>query len=163
MQRNTLMSTSSEPRQSREINGAKGAAHGIAADANVSNPEVLTSNKAAASIGPIAHGQVELPRDKQSIPGGASDESSTGSKFDNLRLDATAARLCAKVFSNGKSNGRFSIPISNLRKVADLGRGEFQSILACAIRNRWLHVRGSRVELRAAGIYVAKEALHLPR
>lgn len=157
------MSTSSEPRQSREIDGANGRAHGIAADANVSDPEVLASNEAAASIGSIAHGQVELQRDKQSMPGGASDESSTGSKFDNLRLDAAAARLCAKVLSNGKSNGRFSMPISNLRKVADLGRGEFQSILACAIRNKWLHARGSRVELRAAGIHLAKEALHLPR
>ncbi len=82
---------------------------------------------------------------------------------DSRQLVAGAEKVCAILLANGKTNGRFSMPLSALRRAAAPELDDWGDAVACAIRNNWLRSAGDSVQLTAAGIYVAKNVLDLPR
>jgi hypothetical protein len=74
-----------------------------------------------------------------------------------------AVNLCAIVFLNGKSEGRFAMPELVLRKASAMPVYRLEVAVTRAIESAWLRSRLGSVELTAAGVYVAKAYLDLPR
>lgn len=79
------------------------------------------------------------------------------------RFMTVAAELCATVLLNGRDCGRFAMLIDDLAAAAGRPRTEVDAAIACGIEQGWLRHDTAYVELRAAGIHVAKEMLELPR
>jgi hypothetical protein len=75
----------------------------------------------------------------------------------------TAAKLCAMVFLKGKVLGRFAMLLDDVPKAMGLPLAEIEAGTDWAVEHGWLHRGKNYVELLAAGIYVAKETLDLPR
>ena len=76
---------------------------------------------------------------------------------------AEAAKLGALVFSNGRLLDRFAMSVDDARKQASLPRLLFEEAVTWAMETGWLRLRPRHIELTAAGIYVAKSYLDLPR
>jgi hypothetical protein len=76
---------------------------------------------------------------------------------------AEAAKLCALVFSNGRVLGRFAMPVANAMTRASLLPSQFDEVIDWAVVSGWIRRRASHIELTAAGIYVAKAQLDVPR
>ena len=77
--------------------------------------------------------------------------------------DAVAANLCATVLLNGRGFGRFAMLMNDLAEAVGRPRAEVETAIAWGIELDWLRHDTAYVELRAAGIHVAKEMLGLPR
>jgi len=77
--------------------------------------------------------------------------------------EAIAVSLCAAVLLKGRTAGRFVMILDELRKASDLPRDQFDAALGIAAERSWMRIDVGHVELKAAGIYVAKEDLDLPR
>jgi len=76
---------------------------------------------------------------------------------------ADAVNLCAVVFLNGKSEGRFAMRELELPKASAMPTYRLEVAVKWAIESAWLRRRFRCVALTAAGIYVAKTHLDLPR
>jgi len=76
--------------------------------------------------------------------------------------DTIAARLCALVFSNGKTAGRVVMGVEELTRASDLQRSLLEAAVAWAAERDWLWIRLGYVELKAAGIHVAKASMGYP-
>ena len=74
-----------------------------------------------------------------------------------------AANVCAAVLSGGKHDGRFAMSIDELRLAMELTERQAEVATMWAAEREWLCRRANWVELKAAGIYVAKASLGLPR
>lgn len=74
-----------------------------------------------------------------------------------------AAQLCALVFSNGKVLDRFAMTVEGALKRANWTRRRFEEAVAWAVVSGWVRRRQRHIELTAAGLYVAKSYLDLPR
>jgi hypothetical protein len=74
-----------------------------------------------------------------------------------------AANVCAAVLSSGKHDGRFAMSIDELRRAMDLSERQAEVATMWAAEREWVRRRANQVELKAAGIYVAKVTLQLPR
>jgi hypothetical protein len=74
-----------------------------------------------------------------------------------------AADLCATLLANGGIYGRFAMSMDELAGTAGHPRAEVDAAIAWAVEHAWLRHDGLNVELRAAGIHVAKQTLELPR
>jgi len=74
-----------------------------------------------------------------------------------------AADLCAMVYQSGKVAGHFEMPLDRLHQQSKRTPGVTETALILAERRDWIRRGGSGVTLKAAGIYVAKGALGLPR
>jgi hypothetical protein len=74
-----------------------------------------------------------------------------------------AADLCARVLLNGRVFGRFAMLMDDLAEVVGHPRTDVEAAIAWGIEQDWLRHDTAYVELRAAGIHVAKEMLGLPR
>jgi hypothetical protein len=74
-----------------------------------------------------------------------------------------AANVCATVLSSGKHDGRFAMSIDELRHAMDLSERQAEAATMWAAEREWIRRRANQVELKAAGIYVAKVTLQLPR
>jgi len=74
-----------------------------------------------------------------------------------------AANLCAVIYREGKVLGRYTMLVENLPVALASAAAEVEAAIACALERSWIGRRHSRVELKAAGIYVAKEVLDHPR
>ena len=74
-----------------------------------------------------------------------------------------AANVCAAVLSGGKHDGRFAMSIDELRRAMDLSERQAEVAIMWAAEREWVRRRANQVELKAAGIYVAKVTLELPR
>jgi hypothetical protein len=74
-----------------------------------------------------------------------------------------AANLCAIVFLNGKSEGRFAMSERVLRKSSAMPMYRLEVAVTRAVESAWLRRRLGSVELTAAGVYVAKAHLDPPR
>ena len=68
-----------------------------------------------------------------------------------------AAELCATVLLNGRVFGQFAMLMDELREAAGRPRAEVEAAIAWGIEQCWLRHDTAYVELRAAGIHVAKE------
>src|SRR5262245_30510636 len=77
-------------------------------------------------------------------------------KVRNRSPETMAADLCAFVYRQGKTAGRFEMPIAEL-----LNGSRWTRALGKAARNDWIRRSPSSVTLKAAGIYVAKAVLGL--
>jgi hypothetical protein len=82
-------------------------------------------------------------------------------KFQPTQADA--ANLCAGVFTNSRSDVRFSMSMHDLGTALRLDAHVVDMTLSLADERGWVRVVGNSVKLTAAGIYVAKETLALPR
>ena len=85
------------------------------------------------------------------------------SAAEPAKYEASAAKLCAAVFLKGKILGRFAMLLDELPVATGLPRAEVQAVINLAIERAWLRLGYNYSELQAAGIYVAKEMLDLPR
>jgi len=85
--------------------------------------------------------------------------SSRGRRSD----DAMAAELCVLLLLGGKHEGRFAMRVDKLMAASKLPRDLFRATQTWAIQCDWLRMRFQYVELKAAGIHVAKKVLDLPR
>jgi hypothetical protein len=74
-----------------------------------------------------------------------------------------ASNLCATVLSRGKHDGQFGMTLDALRVAMALNEPQLKVVAAWAAERDWIRWIADRIELRAAGIYVAKERLDLPR
>ena len=74
-----------------------------------------------------------------------------------------AADLCTTVLRNGRVCGRFAMLMDDLAEAAGGPRAEVEAAIAWGIEQDWLRHDTAYVELRAAGIHVAKEMLGLQR
>jgi hypothetical protein len=74
-----------------------------------------------------------------------------------------AVNVCAAVLSGGKHKGRFAMSINELRRAMDLSERQVEVATMWAAEREWVRRRANQVELKAAGIYVAKATLQLPR
>ena len=72
-------------------------------------------------------------------------------------------KLCALVYRQGKTDGRFEMRLDQLRKKSGWTKRGLDTALIAAERRDWIRRSRSRVALKAAGIYVAKSVLGLPR
>ena len=70
-----------------------------------------------------------------------------------------ASRLCVAAFLNGRTEGRFVMRVDELLEAAKIPRSLFAAAMAWAVERDWLHTRLEFVELKAAGIHVAKASL----
>ena len=74
-----------------------------------------------------------------------------------------AAGVCATVLRCGKHDGRFVMSIVALRRTLDLSERQTRDATTWAAERAWVRLFAGQVELKAAGIYVAKAVLDLPR
>jgi hypothetical protein len=77
--------------------------------------------------------------------------------------EAVAFDLCALIFRRGKTDGRYAIEAEELPGAMGINPPDLQRALQLAVERAWLEYAGLLLALRAAGIYVAKTALDLPR
>jgi hypothetical protein len=77
--------------------------------------------------------------------------------------EAIAFDLCVLIFSRGKTDGRYAIDREELPEAMDVSPSDLQKALNLAMERAWLGCAGILLTLRAAGIYVAKVTLDLPR
>lgn len=77
--------------------------------------------------------------------------------------EAIAFALCALLFRRGKTDGRYAIEMAELPEAMGIHPADLQGALTLALERAWLEYVGLVLALRAAGIYVAKMTLDLPR
>jgi hypothetical protein len=82
---------------------------------------------------------------------------------EELDRGADAAKLCALVFLNGRLLDRFAVRSRDAAQQAGMPGLRFEEIVTWAVVSGWMRRRPSHIELTAAGIYVAKSYLDLPR
>jgi hypothetical protein len=89
---------------------------------------------------------------------GDSDERMPADPEDELAGCITvAADLCATVLLNGRGFGRFAMLMDDLAEALCRPRAEVEAAIAWGIEQGWMRHDTAYVELRAAGIHVAKE------
>ncbi len=74
-----------------------------------------------------------------------------------------AANLCATVLSHGKHGRQIGMALDALREAMGLTESQLKIVATWAAECDWIWQIANRIELRAAGIYVAKETLDLAR
>ena len=74
-----------------------------------------------------------------------------------------AVNLCAVVFLNGKSESGFAMRELELPKASAMPTYRLDVAVNWAIESAWLRRRFHCIELTAAGVYMAKTRLGLPR
>jgi hypothetical protein len=82
---------------------------------------------------------------------------------DSQQPERVAANICAVIALRQEAPGRFAMPVDELSKATHLPPAELEAAIAWAVEHDWLSRGSTHVELKAAGIYVAKEILDLPR
>ena len=105
----------------------------------------------------IGHGRVTMPR----LSGVAGLNDGIPKPGD------IAEQICATAYSNGKKAGVFAAALDVLARRLDVSQAILNEGLAAGIGAGWLRhgsgIEGTdRVELTAAGIYIAKLTLKLP-
>ena len=78
-------------------------------------------------------------------------------------ISVIAAKLCAMVLSRGRHDRQFRMTLDALCVAMALTQPQLKVVAAWAAEHDWIRWIANRIELRAAGIYVAKETLELPR
>ncbi len=78
-------------------------------------------------------------------------------------IPVIAANLCAAVLCHGKHSHQFGMTLDALGEAMALTETQLKVVAAWAAERHWIRWIANRIELRAAGIYVAKETLDLPR
>jgi hypothetical protein len=85
-------------------------------------------------------------------------------RSETRALETMAADLCALVYRQGKTDGRFEMPIAHLLNGSSWTREEaIVTALSTAESRDWIHRSRGCVALKAAGIFVAKGVLGLSR
>ena len=86
------------------------------------------------------------------------------SGFPVAESESMAFDLCALLFSRGKTkSGCYAIEVDELPRAMGVSSPDLQRALQVAVERSWVGYAGLMLTLRAAGIYVAKTALDLPR
>ena len=89
---------------------------------------------------------------------GDSDERlAADSEAEHAGFTTVAADLCAMVLRNGGIFGQFAMLMDELLQAASHPRADVEGAIAWGIEQGWLRHDSAYVELRAAGIHVAKE------
>jgi hypothetical protein len=79
------------------------------------------------------------------------------------RLETDAIAICKAIFLVGRKEGGFACARSSLPNLSGVGKGAFTRALEWGADARWLRLDGEKVRLTAAGIFIAKRGLDLPR
>jgi hypothetical protein len=79
------------------------------------------------------------------------------SEGEQAGVTTVAADLCSTVLLNGRVFGQFAMLMDELLEAAGRPRAEVEAAIAWGIGQGWLRHDTAYVELRAAGIHVAKE------
>ena len=82
---------------------------------------------------------------------------------DEQEPEVIATKLCAAVYRSGKVDGRFQMPLDYLRVKTGLTLEAIAIGVGLAELRDWVALDQRIVALKAAGIYVAKAVLGLPR
>src|SRR5215469_3741028 len=80
-----------------------------------------------------------------------------------LDLEHVATILCGSVFLDGRVLGRFVMLLDLLSQEVNLPTAQFQAALDWAIEHDWVCRGTNYIELKAAGIHMAKKTLGLLR
>jgi hypothetical protein len=79
-------------------------------------------------------------------------------------------QLCKRIHAEPRQghtrradDGQFAMSIDELRHAMDLSERQAEVATMWAAEREWIRRRANQVELKAAGIYVAKVTLQLPR
>ena len=75
---------------------------------------------------------------------------------------ATVAKLCAVVLGGRKGTGRFAMDTEEVSKALQVSPDVFSLMLKAAIASDWVRLKVGSIELKAAGIHIAKSYLKLP-
>jgi hypothetical protein len=73
-------------------------------------------------------------------------------------VEVLARRLCAKIFSSGKTDGRFPMPIDNGRDL-EMPFRQVVAVVIFATKSGWIRISRSVVVLTATGLHVGKDFL----
>ena len=90
------------------------------------------------------------------------------SGFPVAENESMAFDLCVEIFRRGKTDGRYTIEMDELPRAMGISPPDLERALQLAVERawverEWLEYAGLMLALTAAGIYVAKAALDLPR
>jgi hypothetical protein len=77
--------------------------------------------------------------------------------------EPAAVALCAVIYMNGKVLGRYAMLVENLSEALASPTAELEAVIDGAMKRGWIRRQHAHVELRAGGIYMAKEILDHPR
>ena len=78
------------------------------------------------------------------------------------RNERAARRLCALLYRNRKTSGRFQLTLDQLVEQTRATPKELERILHLAEDQDWIRRRHGLVALKATGIFVAKQVLGIP-
>lgn len=73
-------------------------------------------------------------------------------------VEVLARRLCAKIFSSGKTDGRFSMLIDNSRDL-EMPFRQVVAVVIFATKSGWIRINRSVAVLTATGLHVGKDFL----
>ena len=73
-------------------------------------------------------------------------------------VEVLARRLCAKILSSGKTDGRFSMPIGNSRDL-EMPFRQVVTVVIFATKSGWIRINRSVAVLTATGLHVGKDFL----
>jgi hypothetical protein len=73
-----------------------------------------------------------------------------------------AELICATAYTDGKTGGVFAAALDVLARRLQISPQTLNEALAAGIACGWLRQGAGRIELTAAGIYIAKLTLRLP-
>ena len=74
-------------------------------------------------------------------------------------VEVLARRLCAKIFSGGKTDGRFSMVVDDRGGPLELPFHQAVAVLIFATKSGWVRTNHSVVVLTATGLHIGKEFL----
>jgi hypothetical protein len=73
-----------------------------------------------------------------------------------------AEQICATAYTDGKTGGVYAVALDVLARRLEISQPILNEGLAAGIGAGWLRQGAGRVELTAAGVYIAKLTLKLP-
>jgi hypothetical protein len=73
-----------------------------------------------------------------------------------------AESICATAYTDGKTGGIYAAALDVLAQRLQISQLTLNEALAAGIACGWLRQGAGRIELTAAGVYIAKLALKLP-
>ena len=104
-----------------------------------------------------------MARPKDRLDPATGKPSPVAKSKDSRQPEHVAANICALIVLRQEAPGRFAMPVDELSVVTNLSPPELEAAISWAVEHDWLSRGATHVELKAAGIYVAKEILDLPR
>jgi hypothetical protein len=85
-----------------------------------------------------------------------------GLSVNQPKGESLARLICGLVYSEGKTDGAFSMSLEAVPRRLYMQRDAVKDGLTAGARLGWFRQGDKRIELTASGIYIAKRVLKLP-